>query len=596
MRAPIRLIAIALAGGASIVQPGAPPQPKHLSPAALALEGDVLYIAHATGRKLEAYDLTGKRSQWSLQLEREPGGVAAANGRVYVTEGHAAGTVAVVDAKTGRVAARLEAGHSPTAPVLSADGRTLFVSNRYEHTVRAIDLATGKARFTTPVEREPSAAALSRDGARLFVANMLPAAAATDERVAAAVSVIDAASGRLLRTVRLPDGSTTLRGVAVSPDGAHVYVTHDLGRHRVATTQSDRGWIWTAALSILDGSSGALKHTLLLDDVDRGAASPWGVACSSDGARLFVAHAGTHEISVIDRRELHRRLAAPRKDELSSVLSFLDGARERVALAGRGPRPIVTWANTVVAAEYYSDSLALVDASEHTARSVRLGPEHAPDAVRRGEMLFHDASVAFQQWFSCSNCHPGGGRADALNWDLMNDGFGNPKNTRSLLLAAQTPPSMSLGVRKDYLAAVRAGVNLIEFTELPESDLDALAAYIASLAPLPSPALRDGKLSDVARRGAKLYELAECVKCHPGPRYTDLKRYKVGTGTGAERNAEFDTPTLIEVWRTAPYLHDGSAATMEDVLTKANRGDMHGKTSKLTPAQIADLAEYIRSL
>jgi DNA-binding beta-propeller fold protein YncE len=596
MRGSLAILAVALAGAAGVSRPEAPVASPYLSPAALAVEGDTVFIAHATGRKLEAYDLARRRSLWSAALDEEPTGVAAAGSLVYATAGHARGTVYAVDGRTGKVAGRFAAGHSPVAPVVSADGRTLWVSNRYEHTVRAIDLGTRRARYVTPVEREPSAAAFSHDGARLFVANMLPAAAATEAHVAAPVSVIDVASGRVLRTVRLPDGSTTLRGIAVSPDGAHVYVTHDLGRHRIATTQSDRGWIWTAALSILDGLTGELRHTILLDDVDRGAASPWGVACSSDGFHLFVAHAGTHELSVIDRGELHRRLAAPRKNDLTGVLSFLDGARERIALPGRGPHAIVVKGNSVLAAEYYSDSLAIVDPAGRRAASVRLGPVRPIDTVRRGEMLFHDATVAFQQWFSCSNCHPGGGRADGLNWDLMNDGFGNPKNTRSLLLAAQTPPSMSLGVRKDYFEAVRAGVNLIEFTELPESDLQALAAYIASLAPLPSPALRGGKLSEAAQRGAKFYEQAECGKCHPGPRYTDLKRYDVGTGRGHERNAEFDTPTLVEVWRTAPYLHDGSAATIEDVLTQANRGDQHGKTSKLTPAQIADLAEYVRSL
>ena len=68
------------------------------------------------------------------------------------------------------------------------------------------------------------------------------------------------------------------------------------------------------------------------------------------------------------------------------------------------------------------------------------------------------------------------------------------------------------------------------------------------------------------------------------------------TSRGDKPGEKFDTPTLVEVWRTAPYLHDGSAATMRDVLTIRNRKDRHGRTSHLTPRQLDDLIEYILSL
>ena len=58
----------------------------------------------------------------------------------------------------------------------------------------------------------------------------------------------------------------------------------------------------------------------------------------------------------------------------------------------------------------------------------------------------------------------------------------------------------------------------------------------------------------------------------------------------------FDTPTLIELWRSAPYLHDGSAATMIDVLSSGNPANKHGNTRHLTPTARSDLAEYLLSL
>jgi len=49
----------------------------------------------------------------------------------------------------------------------------------------------------------------------------------------------------------------------------------------------------------------------------------------------------------------------------------------------------------------------------------------------------------------------------------------------------------------------------------------------------------------------------------------------------------------VEVWRTAPYLHDGRAVTVREVLTKFNQGDSHGRVSHLSEDEISDLIEYV---
>ena len=111
--------------------------------------------------------------------------------------------------------------------------------------------------------------------------------------------------------------------------------------------------------------------------------------------------------------------------------------------------------------------------------------------------------------------------------------------------------------------------------------------------------LENGRLSHAARRGEKLFkdQKVGCAKCHPPGLFTDLQTYDVGTrGRYDQPTDRFDTPTLVETWRTAPYLHDGSAATIRDVLTTCNPHDKHGKTSHLTPQQLEDLAAYVLSL
>jgi cytochrome c peroxidase len=63
-----------------------------------------------------------------------------------------------------------------------------------------------------------------------------------------------------------------------------------------------------------------------------------------------------------------------------------------------------------------------------------------------------------------------------------------------------------------------------------------------------------------------------------------------------EEGQRFDVPTLIEVWRTGPYLHDGRAATIHDLVTTYNPEDEHGRTSNLSPEEISDLVEFVGSL
>jgi cytochrome c peroxidase len=285
--------------------------------------------------------------------------------------------------------------------------------------------------------------------------------------------------------------------------------------------------------------------------------------------------------------------------DVPNDLSFLTGIKQRIKLPGKGPRALAIDQSQVYLAMYYSDSLAKVDLSAartKTPQAKALGTGEPLTLARQGEMLFNDAGLCFQSWQSCGSCHTPDARVDALNWDLLNDGLGNPKNTKSLLLAHQTPPVMSLGVRATAEEAVRAGIRHIQFAVRPESEAQAIDAYLKSLTPVPSPNLVRGKLSDSARRGKKLFGEANCTMCHSGPNHTNMKSYNVGTGIDREKDKAFDTPTLVEIWRSGPYLHDGRAVTIQDVLTRFNTSQKHGQTQGLSDKQIADLEAYVLSL
>ena len=585
--------------------------PSAYSPAAVIEDavGTGVFVAEYRAQQVVHVRLSDGCVDLVAALDAPPSGLAldARAGRLYVTLDSPDGTVVALDAASGKQQFSVKVGHSPLGPALTADGKLLAVCNRFNNNVSLVNVETRKELARVPVRREPVAAAFSRDGKWLVVANHLPAMPANGDCVAATVSLINPISRLVVTNIMLPNGSTSLRGVCVSPDSRFAYATHSLGRYQLPTTQLERGWMNTSALSILDLAGSNAVATVLLDDIDLGAANPWGVVCSADGQRLLVAHAGTHEISILDRPALHERLARVAKGEKVGVssslaevpndLSFLVGIRRRVPLPGNGPRALCLVGDKAVAGMCFSDDLAVVplDDAMASARLVALGPKTPLSQERKGEMLFNDAQLCFQKWQSCATCHPDG-RADGLNWDLLNDGIGNPKNTRNMLLCFQTPPAMSLGIRDDAGAAVRAGITFIQFAVRPEEDAQAIDAYIKGMQPVPSPHLVNGHLTWAARRGKKIYDRAGCAQCHPAPLYTDLKSYNLGLGEGQDMDKAFDTPTLVEVWRTAPYLYDGRAADMEEVLTRHNPKDLHGHTKNLSPKELTDLTEYVLSL
>lgn len=593
-----------------------------LAPSAIAADpgGNRLYVACEATSEVLVFDTASKQVSAHIPVGGSPSGLAvsADGAQLYVTGGGPAGTVCVVDTAKRRVTDRLRVGYQAQSPTLSPDGRTLYVCNRFDNDVSVIDLAAKKEVRRIAVRREPFSAAVTLDGKWLLVANHLHAGRADEEVVASSVSVIDLAAGKVLKEIFLPSGSTLLREVRVSPDGRYAVVAHTLARFHLPTTQVERGWINSNAGSVIDLAELKLLNTVLFDNIDSGAAIPWAVAWSGDGKQLLVTHAGTHELSAVDFPALLAKLAkvpatlVPGKpvdylaasrtaDEVPNDLSFLVGVRQRVRLPGNGPRSLAVAGSRVWVANYFSDTLNELNFASDPVRveSISLGAAPKMTTARLGELYFNDATLCFQGWQACSSCHSHDARVDGLNWDNLNDGIGNPKNGKSLLQAHQTPPSMWLSVRSNAAVAVRAGIRHSLFTVQPPEVAAAMDDYLKSLKPMPSPRLVNGKMSVSARRGKNVFNdrTVGCAECHNGPYFTDQKPHDVGSiGKFDKPTDQFDTPALIEVWRTAPYLHDGSAATMRDVIKQLQRDGKHGITSQLSPRQLDDLIEYVLSL
>ena len=543
-------------------------------------------------------------SPWrKIDLPGKPTGmVVSSDGNIlWVTCGEETGALVSINTSTLKIISTLKIGHYPVSPVLSPGNDALYVCRRFTNEVLCIDTRKNAVKYTIPVKEEPMAMIVANQN-HLLVVQHRPSGSAVADVVAPVVSVINTDTQKIIKEIILPNGSTAIRNIAISPDNQFAYIPHTLGRYQIPTTQLERGWMNTNALSIIDLGKMKWLNTVLLDDLDLGAANPWDIHVSDN--KIVVSHAGSHEVSIIDRDVLHQKLDAVAGgdtiaasyivEEVPDDLTFLINCRKRIKLEGNGPRSVSCSDSHVFVANYFTNSIEMVSLKSYKTTTIFKADLNMSN-VERGEMLFNDGDLCFQNWQSCASCHPDV-RTDGLNWDLINDGIGNPKNTKSLLYSHYTPPAMITGIRANAEYAVRSGMRYIQFVDRPEEDAVCIDTYIKSLKPVKSPYLVKGKLSKSAKRGKDVFNLAGCAECHSGEYFTDKKLHNVGSANNDPKDQKFDTPTLCEVWRTAPYLYDGRAVNLKEMMTQFNMDNKHGDTSDLDQNQLNDLIEYILSL
>ena len=341
---------------------------------------------------------------------------------------------------------------------------------------------------------------------------------------------------------------------------------------------------------------------------NRVTANPWEIAVSPDGRQCYVVFGGTDDM-----------FACEILDDDYREIKY----RQQLRL-GRNPRAVrVSPDNeTVYVYNALDFNVVAYDTKQlQLQATIQICQNPLSESVHRGKVLFYSAlqPMVGRRWISCSSCHPDG-QPDGRTWQ-------NPeglRNTQSLRGLAWTHPvhwSADRDEVQDFEHTIRGplmqGRGLIngavhESLGPPNkglsSDLDALAAYTTSHTFTLSPHARRG-LSDLAKQGEELFhgERTRCADCHVGPFYTDstprlpsdIVRHDVGTGhddPSEVLGTAYDTPSLLGLYRTAPYLHDGKAATLREVLTTNNRGDQHGATSHLSEAQIDALVAFLRSL
>ncbi|SNR17253.1 PKD domain-containing protein [Tenacibaculum jejuense] len=268
---------------------------------------------------------------------------------------------------------------------------------------------------------------------------------------------------------------------------------------------------------------------------------------------------------------------------------------------------------------------------ENLATINTVGMEFLSAEVLKGKQIFYDASnlkMGTDGYISCASCHVDGTQ-DGRTWDFTDRGEGL-RNTISLVGRAGTAHgrvhwSANFDEIQDFENDIRAhfkgqgfmitddfndgttALTLGDAKTGKSADLDALTAYIESLDTFePSPYKNaNGSLTTDGVAGKAIFSDLKCASCHSGETFTDSpsgKLHDVGTlGIQSGQRLQktllgLDVPTLKDVWATAPYLHDGSAKTIKEVLTTKNVGDAHGAVSTLSQNQIDQLVAYINQI
>jgi mono/diheme cytochrome c family protein len=275
-------------------------------------------------------------------------------------------------------------------------------------------------------------------------------------------------------------------------------------------------------------------------------------------------------------------------------------------------------------------TVGIFDVGDLTARgqwtAVQVGAltaiatEKLPANVLAGKQIFYDARdtrLARDSYMSCASCHNDGGH-DGRVWDLtgMGEGLRNTINLRGTAAAqGRLHWSSNFDEVQDFEGQIRTlagGTGLMSDTDfntgtrsLPlgdpkaglSADLDALAAYVASLNQFGRSPNRnaDGTLTTAGSAGKQVFRASNCAACHSGTAFTDSSTnvlHDIGTlkpTSGSRLGGPLtgiDTPTLRDTWKTAPYLHDGSAATL-DAAISAHSG------VTLTTTELTNLAAYV---
>ena len=612
---------------------------------------NILYEARATGNhrvwvvnqdndSVSVFDAVTNAKLAEINVGSMPRNIALApNGNIWVTNKGVA-SISIISPSSLAVAqtVSLPNASQPFGVVFAPTGGSAFVALEASGTLLKLDASNGSQTGNLAVGPNVRGLAVTADGASVLVsrfvtpklpgeetANVQPSATAGGE-----VVVVNAGAMSIARTVVLQHSDKAdaeaqgsgipnyVGAVAISPDGLSAWVPSKQDNIKRGTLRNGNGLNFQnsvrAILSRIDLSAGNSTDDLA-GRVDHDNSSVGSAAVFDRyGSYIFTALETSREVGVVD---------AYSKKEITRF--GVGRAPQGLALSADGMKLYVN--NFMDRSVQVFDLSALMNRGEKSfALLATVNPvtlEKLTAQVLNGKRLFYDAKdprLARDSYLSCASCHNDGGQ-DGRVWDFT--GFGEGlRNTVALRgrsgaqgflhwsgnfnevqdfegqirnfaggTGLMSDAQFNTGTRNTPLGDAKAGVS---------TDLDALAAYLASLNSFaPSPFRNsDGSLTTDANAGRSVFASANCAQCHGGTAFSssgNATLFNIGTlktssgqRLGATLNG-IDPPTLRDVWASAPYLHDGSAATLNAAVSAHN-------TVALNAAQVQQVVAYLQQI
>lgn len=524
-------------------------------------------------------------------------------------------TLSVVAPGQGRLLAEIPVGRDPRTVALTSDGRLAVVANRGDSTLSLVDVGAQQVTATIAlgglwpygvVLASPDQALVSLQGSDEVVVVDLVEQAVT-ARIAVPstptglalwgdflyvthfwsgdVSLVYLPQRRLVATINT--GLDTGLSAAIELDASRgiAYVPQTRSNAQNANLTFDTIVFPVVNVIRLDTLTRVRDRRITLDTADRPVNMPFASALDRFQNWLYVANAGSDSVSVIDL------------DTGQALGNVRVGSNPRGLLLNRD--------NSLLFVHNVLDgTLSIVDTrSRQVVDDVPISDLTIPVDILLGAQFFYSAAdprLSANHWVSCANCHFDG-MSDGRVWRGFADG---PRNTPLLFNLLETAPYNWSGTWGDLAAvelklrSLQAGTGLVagqpSLADLHAGvslDLDTLVTYLTALTGPPVAAAA----ADQRARGRRVFEAQGCAECHVGPAGTDLQRHDVGTGDDpAERaGVEFDTPSLRWLRLSAPYLHDGRAASLRELFRLPGA---HQLSLRVTDDDLDDLLAYLLSL
>lgn len=539
--------------------------------------------------------------------------MSADGSQLFVTNSWA-DNVSIVDTKSLEAVRTVPAGFEPNAVIADKTGTTLYTANRISNDISVIDLASGQETDRLVAGRGASYLALSPDGSRAYSTHIYPSLR-TGFRDApeSEITVIDTTRKIVTDRYRLHNAAGVFH-VALSGDGRLGMAAELRPKNLLPLAHVEHAGVMGNAIALFGEDVGGEVVQIPIDELDRYFTPPFGIAMAADKSVAYISTTGSDSVTVID---IPRLLAYVRSADRKSIANDLSASANYVTArigVGQGPKGVALSPDgaRLYVANRMGDTVSVIDTrTRKVASTIPLGAPAVLTSQRRGEQLFYSARFGFQGHFGCANCHLEA-TFDGMSWDLEPDGFGRDiVDNRLLEDVADTAPfkwnggnpnlETECGPRTEKYFYRSQGYTVDELADL--------VTFIKSIPLRPNRyRLPNGELSAAQERGRAIFERTrtksgtpipvanQCGTCHSGPHYTNQQLTDVASGKPTDRSPLIDVPQLNNIALTAPYLHDGSARTLEEIWTIFSPHDTHGVTNDLQKDELNDLIEYLKTL